>query len=168
MNLSKLVLVLLVSLTGWLIPQVGTAQTPEAKITFRYEGTTEPKVIYRPYTSEIKPKVVKKVKYYVGTGGNKFYTGYCTYYVASQTKVTWRGNANQWAKNAKAQGREVNKVPQAGAIVQTNESRIGHVAYIESVVGDVMTISEMNYVGKGVKSTRTLSVNDSRVVAIIH
>lgn len=165
--MKKLVLVLLVSITSWLIPQVGIAQTPEAQITFKYEGTTEPRQIHRPYVSEIKPKA-KKVKYYVGVGKTKFALGYCTDYVARQTSVTWRGNANQWANNAKKAGREVNKTPVAGAILQTNESRIGHVAYIESVVGDTMTISEWNYAGRGVKTTRTLSVNDSRVVAIIH
>lgn len=142
-----------------------TAQTPEAKITFRYEGKIEPQVIYKPYPSEFKKiKKVAKTK----TTKTKFGAGYCTDYVARQTTVTWRGNANQWAKNAQAQGREVNDIPKAGSIVQTNESRIGHVAYVEAVDGNTITISEWNYAGRYQKTVRTMSVDDSRIVAFIH
>jgi surface antigen len=96
--------------------------------------------------------------------GNSFPYGYCTYYVANKRTVTWRGNAGAWLYNAKAQGYSTGKKPKAGAIVVTTEdARYGHVAYVESVGKDTITISEMNYKGWGVVNTRTLSQN-ARVI----
>ncbi len=99
-------------------------------------------------------------------GGHLFPKGYCTWYVATRVKVTWGGNANRWPANARAQGYVVDHNPVAGAIAETGESRIGHVAYIESVDGDTVTISEMNYKGLGVKSVRKIS--KSRIRSVIH
>jgi surface antigen len=96
--------------------------------------------------------------------GNSFPYGYCTYYVANKRSVTWRGNAGAWLYNAKAQGYKTGKKPKAGAIVVTTEdARYGHVAYVESVGKDTITVSEMNYNGWGVVNTRTLSQN-ARVI----
>ena len=96
--------------------------------------------------------------------GNSFPYGYCTYYVANKRTVTWRGNAGAWLYNAKAQGYKTGKKPKAGAIVVTTEdARYGHVAYVESVGKDTITVSEMNYKGWSVVNTRTLSQN-ARVI----
>lgn len=96
--------------------------------------------------------------------GNSFPYGYCTYYVANKRNVTWRGNAGTWLYNAKAQGVATGKKPKAGAIVVTTEdARYGHVAYVESVGKNTITVSEMNYKGFGVVNTRTLSQN-ARVI----
>lgn len=96
--------------------------------------------------------------------GNSFPYGYCTYYVANKRTVTWRGNAGAWLYNARAAGYATGKKPQVGAIVVTTEdARYGHVAYVESVGKDTITISEMNYKGWGVVNTRTLSQN-ARVI----
>ena len=154
----------MVTLTGWLFPYESKATETPLKAQLIFSKNTDNLVIYRPYPSEFKKKI--KVAGISRTG--KFAPGYCTDYVSKKVQVSWRGNANVWAKNAKALGKLVDKMPQVGAIVQTNESRIGHVAYIESVVGDTMTISEWNYAGRYKQTVRTLSVNDSRVVAIIH
>jgi surface antigen len=101
-------------------------------------------------------------------GSNKFAAGNCTAYVASKVRVYWRGNASAWASNAKRAGATVNRTPSVGAIIQTNESRYGHVGYIEGVSGSKVTFSEWNYAGLFVKTTRTLDMSDSRVKAIIH
>ena len=101
-------------------------------------------------------------------GSNKFARGHCTAYVASKVKVYWRGNANMWATNAKRNGATVDRNPTVGAIIQTNESRWGHVGYIEKVSGTKVTFSEWNYAGLGVKTTRTLDMSDSKVKHIIH
>lgn len=95
---------------------------------------------------------------------NGFPWGYCTWYVASRRgDVTWRGNAGAWLRNAKAQGRATGRVPAKGAIIVTNESWWGHVGIVESVQGDKVTISEMNYAGFGRVSKRTIS-NKSGVI----
>lgn len=99
-----------------------------------------------------------------GGAGNGFPWGYCTWYVASKRgDVTWRGNAGTWLRNARAQGRPTGRVPAKGAILVTNESWWGHVAIVESVQGDKVTISEMNYAGYGKVSSRTIS-NKSGVI----
>lgn len=90
--------------------------------------------------------------------GHSFPYGYCTWYVAQKRYVPWGGNAGAWLYNAKAYGYKTGKTPVPGAIVVTTEDAYyGHVAYVESVGSGTITISEMNYVGWGVKSTRTLS-----------
>ncbi len=96
--------------------------------------------------------------------GHSFPYGYCTWYVAQKRFVPWGGNAGAWLYNAKAQGFNTGKKPKAGSIVVTTEDAYyGHVAYVESVGKGTITISEMNYKGFGVKSSRTLSQN-SRVI----
>lgn len=96
--------------------------------------------------------------------GNHFPYGYCTYYVAQRTKVTWRGNAGAWLYNAKAQGYKTGKKPKVGSIVVTTEDAYyGHVAYVEKVGNGTITVAEMNYKGFGIESRRVLSQN-SRVI----
>ena len=73
-----------------------------------------------------------------------------------------------WMRNAAAQGYRVDRNPVAGAIIQTKESRWGHVGYIESVNGKMITFSEWNYKGPYIKTVRTLSIDDPLVSGIIH
>ncbi len=101
-------------------------------------------------------------------GSNKFAAGHCTAWVASKVKVYWRGNASAWMSNAKRAGATVNQTPKVGSIIQTNESRYGHVGYIEAVNGTKVTFSEWNYKGLFIKTTRTLDMSDSKVKGIIH
>lgn len=101
--------------------------------------------------------------------GNRFSWGWCTWYVAEKRgDITWRGNANQWLSNARAQGRATGRTPAKGAIVATSESYWGHVAFVESVQGDKITVSEMNYKGFGVISTRTISTSSGVIQGYIY
>lgn len=96
--------------------------------------------------------------------GHRFPYGYCTWYVASKRFVPWGGNAGTWLYNAKAQGYSTGKKPVAGSIIVTTENRYyGHVALVEKVSGNTITVSEMNYAGWGKMTRRTLSTN-SRVI----
>jgi surface antigen len=93
--------------------------------------------------------------------GNGYAFGYCTFYVASRRSVpsNW-GNANQWYYNAQASGFSVGSTPVAGAIAWTGAGYYGHVAYVESVSGNNVTISEMNFNGNWDKVTyRTVSAS---------
>lgn len=113
-------------------------------------------------TAKIKvAKVDKSVR-------TKFAPGYCTDYVAKKLPITWNGNANRWIVNAKAQGYNVDKSPVQGAILVTRESRWGHVSYIESVEGTRVTISEWNYAGRYVLTTRTLDITNPVITGVIH
>lgn len=95
--------------------------------------------------------------------GHRFPYGYCTWYVATRKYVPWGGNAGTWLYHAKAYGASTGKTPKVGSIMVTNESWYGHVAIVEKVSGDSVTVSEMNYAGFAKRSTRTLSAK-SRVI----
>lgn len=91
----------------------------------------------------------------VQTGYANGYTyGQCTYYVASRRNVPggW-GNAANWIYGAQASGFPTGTAPRPGAIGV--EKGINHVVYVEAVIGDMVTVSEMNYVGWNVVSQRT-------------
>ena len=99
-----------------------------------------------------------------GGSGHRFPYGYCTWYVAQKRYVPWGGNAGTWLYNAKSMGYRTGKSPAVGSIVVTTENRYyGHVALVEKVSGGSITVSDMNYVGWGKTSRRTLPAN-SRVI----
>ena len=101
--------------------------------------------------------------------GHNFPYGYCTWYVATKRYVPWGGHAKYWLTNARAYGYQTSNVPTVGSIVVTAENRwYGHVAYVEAVHGNTITVSEMNYVGWGIKSVRTLSANSRVIRGYIH
>ena len=96
--------------------------------------------------------------------GNSFPYGYCTWYVAQKKYVPWRGNAGAWLYNARAMGYKTGKTPQAGSIVVTTDNTYyGHVALVESVSEDTITVSEMNYKRWGKVNTRVISRTDRKI-----
>lgn len=103
------------------------------------------------------------INYRPGSSQNGYPWGYCTYYVASKRYVppNW-GNAKSWPSSAKRAGYSVGSGPAVGAIGVTGESFWGHVTFVESVNGDSVTVSEMNAVGWGKKSFRTLRASAFR------
>ena len=92
-----------------------------------------------------------------GRGPNHFPFGWCTWYVASRRYIPWSGNAGAWPSQARRYGYQVGYTPAVGAIIVTGESRWGHVAYVESVHGNTVTVSEMNFTRWGRVNYRTLS-----------
>ncbi len=117
-------------------------------------------------TPEVSGGTTPKGK--IGTG-HKFPYGYCTWYVAQKRYVPWGGNAGTWLYNAKVQGYATGRTPRPGAIMVTTENRYyGHVALVEKVNGDTITVSEMNYTGFARKSTRTLSASSRAIKGFIY
>lgn len=104
----------------------------------------------------------KKLEGKAGSG-HSFPYGYCTWYVAQRRYVPWGGNAGTWLYQAKIMGYKTGKSPQKGSIMVSSESWWGHVAVVENVGKDTITISEMNYKGWGKKSSRTIPIS-SRVI----
>jgi surface antigen len=76
------------------------------------------------------------------------------------------GNAADWDENARALGYLVDDVPAIGAVAQTDEGRVGHVAWVSAVDGDTVTIEEYNHAGPGIYSTRTVPVSDFRYIHV--
>lgn len=97
-------------------------------------------------------------------GGNTYDYGYCTWYVKSRRGASLPnslGNANTWYSRASALGMAVGTAPRTGAVGTTTRGSLGHVVYVESVNADgTINISEMNYQGFGVTSSRTTSASE--------
>lgn len=107
---------------------------------------------------------------YLGPYGNqshRFPWGQCTWYVAQKRLIPWGGNANSWLNKAQQYGFQTGSEPVPGAIMATRESWYGHVAYVEAVDSDYVTVSEM-HLGKGKLVTRRLSKDDPRIKGYIY
>lgn len=104
-----------------------------------------------------------------GDVGNRYVAGQCTWYAYNRRKEMGIGtpsylhNGGEWYLNAPRYGLRVDHVPQVGAAlsfppgVAGADGTYGHVAVVESVSGNTVTISEMNVKGPYVVSWRTLS-----------
>lgn len=107
--------------------------------------------------------------------GNRYDYGYCTWYaynrraaLGKQIGGLW-GDASSWAALARSNGFSVNNKPEVGAVLQTPSGGYGHVAVVESIGADgSVFISEMNYAGWNVKSTRTISASQVGTYNYIH
>lgn len=93
--------------------------------------------------------------------GNGYSPGYCTWFVKSKrTDIgNFWGNADQWGSSAAAEGYTVNSKPAVGSIGVA----VGymHVVYVEAVNGaGTVNISEMNYEGFGVVSSRNAPISE--------
>jgi N-acetylmuramoyl-L-alanine amidase len=109
--------------------------------------------------------------------GNRYDYGYCTWYVYNRRAELGRpvgsfwGNASTWASYARGSGYLVNTSPSVGAVLQNSYQAggYGHVAVVESVNADgSIFVSEMNYAGWNVKSTRTISAGEASQYNYIH
>lgn len=109
--------------------------------------------------------------------GNRYDYGYCTWYVYERRAQIGRpvgsfwGNASTWASYARGSGYLVNNTPAVGAVMQNSYQAggYGHVAVVESVnIDGSIFVSEMNYAGWNVKSTRTISAGEAAGYNYIH
>ncbi len=73
------------------------------------------------------------------------------------------GNANEWPGNADAAGISRGSTPKPGSVAQYSDNANGHVAWVESVSGNSVTVSQYNYfqsqLGSGRYSTMTVPSN---------
>ncbi len=108
--------------------------------------------------------------------GNRYSYGYCTWYAYNRRAELGRpvgsfwGNAVTWAGYARSSGYLVDNNPEVGAVLQSGGyGGLGHVAVVESVGADgSVTVSEMNYAGWNVISTRTIPAGQARAYNYIH
>ncbi|WP_180809920.1 CHAP domain-containing protein [Staphylococcus sp. 17KM0847] len=95
-----------------------------------------------------------------GFYSNGYRQGQCTAY-AFERRITlgraiplhW-GDAKYWAKHARREGFVVSHIPKVGAILVSEAGQYGHVAIVEACLKKGVYISEMNWKGEGVISTR--------------
>lgn len=79
------------------------------------------------------------------------YYGQCTWYAWGRANevtgkdVPCRGDARTWYSTARNNGYSVGSTPRANSIAVWSNGTYGHVAYVESVNGDTVTITESNW-----------------------
>ncbi|MCL5406960.1 MAG: CHAP domain-containing protein [Patescibacteria group bacterium] len=150
-------------------------------VSFTPDGyLTKPLVTETVVTPEVpKPRTVQKNPISVASkvtkisaaeaGAHYFPYGYCTYYVSQRRMIPWSGNAIAWLSGARSFGYATGNTPQVGAIVVTSEGgKTGHVAMVDGVSGDQITLTEMNYRGFGVISSRTISASYGAILGYIY
>lgn len=130
----------------------------------RLKAVEEAKKAEKPQVAQI-PKSIQKVPQKVSSvvriaSANSYSWGQCVWYVATRRAVPMWGNANQWLANARAAGWATGNVPRVGAIAWTGKGYAGHVAIVEAVNGNQVTVSDMNYAGVGVVTTRLTSASE--------
>lgn len=97
------------------------------------------------------------------SAGNRYSAGYCTWYVKNRRPDMPNnlGNANTWVSRARAQGMATGSSPRVGAVGQQGM----HVVYVEAVhANGTVTISEMNFRGLYVTSTRTVPASSFQYI----
>ena len=161
-----------------------TGVTPGSKIILPdgvLPDNERPESIRQTSTVAATPRTTNPVgtSYYASAAavGNRYDYGYCTWYAYNRRAELGRpvgsfwGNASSWAYMARGSGFRVDNVPEVGAVMQDSYSAggYGHVAVVESVGADgSVTVSEMNYAGWNVKSSRTLDAGQAARYNYIH
>lgn len=112
-----------------------------------------PKTAPRPPAApNTAPKTVAQA-----TSLNTYSAGYCTWYVKNKRPSIpngW-GNAVSWYGNAQAQGYATGLTPRVGAVAWQGGG-YGHVALVTGVGSGTVTITEMNFKGRYIVSSRTV------------
>lgn len=132
--------------------------TLEQKIANNHYGCDEAVEWIRADNAQCLPKRQHKVQKASTRAVRSSYSvnwypkGQCTWYVATRRPVGAWNNATDWKWQAIRDGYTHSTTPVAGAIAW----KPGHVAFVESVNDDMVTISESNYDYRG--SIRTITI----------
>lgn len=127
-------------------------------------AVSQPTSVYRSYGGAIDV-------------GNRYSYGYCTWYAYQRRAELGRpvgsfwGDAVSWASYARNSGYLVNKTPAVGAVLHDPYSAPpwGHVAVVERVYADgSIDVSEMNYRGWNVVSSRNIGAAEAGRYSYIH
>jgi surface antigen len=76
------------------------------------------------------------------------------------------GNAGDWDETARALGYLVDGVPAVGAVAQTDDGRVGHVAWVTAVGDGTVTVEEYNMGVAGGYDVRTVPTSDFRYLHV--
>jgi len=129
---------------------------PPAKSTWDSETIKEPLLVA---SKEFAPIIENKP---IGYGN-----GSCVPYARAKTGIQLTGWAGSLLERAEDAGYATSTIPAQGGMVITDESN-GHVAVVEEVKDDTIVISEQNYVGKYIVSSREIPMDDPIIQGYIH
>lgn len=86
--------------------------------------------------------------------------------------MTWRGNANSWIRNAKAEGVKTGSTPVVGAIVQFSgggyNRYYGHVGIVAGIENDNIIVKDMNYRGLYEVTIRKVPIDSDAIDGYIY
>ena len=105
--------------------------------------------------------------------GNRYALGNCTWYAYERRAAIGRpvgslwGNATNWAVSARAAGFTVNGTPAPGAVFQYGGG-YGHVGIVESVDSEYLYVTDMNYAGYNVVTSRKIPLSSTGHYSYIH
>ncbi len=105
--------------------------------------------------------------------GNRYALGNCTWYAYERRAAIGRpigslwGNATNWAVSARAAGFTVNGTPAPGAVFQYGGG-YGHVGVVDSVDGEYLYVTDMNYAGYNVVTSRKIPLSSTGHYSYIH
>ena len=105
--------------------------------------------------------------------GNRYALGNCTWYAYERRAAIGRpvgslwGNATNWAVSARAAGFTVNGTPAPGAVFQYGGG-YGHVGIVDSVDGEYLYVTDMNYAGYNVVTSRKIPLSSTGHYNYIH
>ena len=105
--------------------------------------------------------------------GNRYALGTCTWYAYERRAAIGRpvgslwGNATNWAASARAAGFTVNGTPAPGAVFQYGGG-YGHVGVVDSVDGEYLYVTDMNYAGYNVVTSRKIPLSSTGHYSYIH
>lgn len=143
-------------------------QDVAVKTSSKPTSNTKIAPVLKENTSGIKDRYAVS---YTGLGRG-FAPGNCTWYVAQYKTVSWRGNANQWLRNAKAAGVKTGKNPVPWAIVQLSgrgyNRYYGHVGIVADVTDDHIIVKDMNYRGLYEVTIRKIPRDDVTIDGYIY
>lgn len=136
----------------------------EAKLKFEIDKLTKELQTKKEKAQNLANKVLNTLSLtgHASAQADQYAWGNCTYFVASMFDdvPAGLGNADQWAKNAKARGFIVSKIPKLYSVAQTDMGYYGHVAIVIAIGTDQVELKEMNVEGLNVISTRWVPTND--------
>ncbi|MDN5819436.1 MAG: LysM peptidoglycan-binding domain-containing protein [bacterium] len=138
------------------------------KLPNRYKKLTEsqvksmPRLSSKQITNATSPaRVVARSS---SGGANKYTAGQCTWYVKNKRPDIgnmWGNGGYGWLSSARSAGFSTGSKARPGAVAVMS----GHVAYVESVSGGKVHLSEMNYGGRpGVVHKRVASAGNFKYI----
>ncbi|NRH21016.1 LysM peptidoglycan-binding domain-containing protein [Candidatus Gracilibacteria bacterium] len=148
-------------------------KAPISKVATQTRDSNDAKISPKSVTT-ISSKTGLKDRYIVKYTGKSrgFVGGNCTWYVAQNKTVTWRGNANTWIRNAKAAGAKTGSTPVVGSIVQFSgegyNRYYGHVGIVAGIEDGNIIVKDMNYRGLYEVTIRKVSINSSSIDGYIY
>lgn len=87
--------------------------------------------------------------------------GQCVAYARYASGINYYGNAITWKRHINSHA------PVKGAVVVLNYGKYGHLAVVTAVGANTITVSEQNYKGKYVISSRVLSKHDPKILGYV-